>query len=116
LNLGGPGAFGRLARHRISFMKNVSDIRAIRAAIWSQGVCFPAQAPVFLNLQRADIQWRIAVLYFVQRWSSGKIAERYGVTRKRVAQILRQWTARAMARGYLDRIPSLSECVTEPRP
>ena len=94
-------------------MKNVWDIRSIRAAIRNQGVCFPAQVPVFMNLHRADIHWRIAVLYFVQRWSSGRIAKRYGVSRKRVAQILRQWTSRAIARGYLGLIPSLSECAPE---
>ena len=94
-------------------MRNVWNIRAIRVAIWNQGVCFPAQVPVFINLQRADIQWRIAVLYFVQGWSSIRIAKRYGVTRKRVAQILRQWTSRAIARGYLCLIPPLTECAPE---
>jgi hypothetical protein len=89
------------------------DIRAIRAAIWSQAVCFPAQVPVFMNLHRADIQWRIAVLYFVRGWSSARIAKRYRVTSKRVAQMLRQWTSRAIARGYLALVPSLSECAPE---
>jgi hypothetical protein len=91
-------------------MINVWDIRSIRLAIWNQAVCFPAQVPVFMNLHRGDIQWRIAVLYFVQGWSSIRIAKRYGVTRKRVAQILRQWASHAIARGYLTVIPSLNEC------
>jgi hypothetical protein len=94
-------------------MTNVWDIRSIRAAIWNQAVSFPAQVPVFINLHRADIQWRIAVLYFVQGWSSIRIAKRYGVTSKRVAQILRQWTSHAIARGYVGFIPSLSECAPE---
>ena len=94
-------------------MKTVWDIRAIRVAIWNQAMSFPAQVPVFMNLHRADIQWRIAVLYFVQGWSSVRIARRYGVTSKRVAQILRQWASRAIARGYLALIPSLSECAPE---
>jgi len=94
-------------------MKNVSDIRAIRAAIWNQAVCFPAQVPVFMNLHRADIQWRIAVLYFVRGWSSIRIAKRYGVTSKRIGQIIRQWTSVAIDRGYLGLIPSLSECAPE---
>src|ERR1700733_10911440 len=94
-------------------MTSAWDIRAIRAAIWNQAVSFPAQVPVFMNLHRADIQWRIAVLYFVQGWSSVRIARRYGVTNKRVAQILRQWTSRAIDRGYLGLIPSLSECAPE---
>jgi hypothetical protein len=94
-------------------MKNGWDIRSIRAAIWNQAVSFPAQVPVFMRLHRTDIQWRIAVLYFVQGWSSVKIAKRYGVTSKRVAQILRQWTSHAIARGYVGFIPSLSECAPE---
>ena len=89
------------------------DIRALRAAIWNHAVSFPAQVPIFMNLYRADIQWRMAVLYFVRGWSSMTIAKRYGVTSKRVAQILRQWVVRAIARGYLDLIPSLSECAPE---
>lgn len=40
-----------------------------------------------------------------------KIAERYGITRNRVGQLLRQWTSRAISRGYPERIPSLGECV-----
>jgi hypothetical protein len=94
-------------------MKSGWDIRAIRVAICNQGICFPAQVPVFMSLHRADIQWRIAVLYFVQGWSSVRIAARYGVTSKRVAQILRQWASRAIARGYLGLIPPLAECAPE---
>lgn len=103
-----PSASGPLTT--FSLMKHFGDIRDLRAAIWNQAVCFPAQVPIFMNLHRADIQWRIAVLYFVRGWSSMKIAKRYGVTTKRVAQMLRQWTSRAIDRGYLSLIPSLSEC------
>jgi hypothetical protein len=53
----------------------------------------------------------MVLLYFVHGWSSGEIAERYGITRNRVGQLLRQWTARAISRGYLERIPALGECV-----
>jgi hypothetical protein len=92
-------------------MQSVVNIRVIRSAIWNQRLSFPSQVPVFTHLHRTDIQWRIVLLYFVQGWSSGKIAERYGITRKRVGQLLRQWTARAISRGYVERIPSLGECV-----
>jgi hypothetical protein len=91
-------------------MQPGQDIRAVRSAIWGQRFSFPSQVPVFEHLQRADIQWRVAALYFVRRWSSNRIAGRYGITRKRVIQILRQWTSLAMASGYVDRIPPLSEC------
>jgi DNA-binding transcriptional regulator LsrR (DeoR family) len=71
---------------------------------------FPAQVPMLKNLQRPDIQWRIALLYFVRGWSSNTIAARYGITRERVAQLLRQWTSQAIKRGYVDRIPTEKEC------
>jgi hypothetical protein len=34
------------------------------------------------------------------------------MTRERVAQLLRQWTSRAILRGYLDRIPQEPELLT----
>jgi hypothetical protein len=83
----------------------------IRKAVWSHGISFPSQVPIFTHLHRTDIQWRIVLLYFVHRWPSRKIASRYGMTGKRVTQILRQWTSRAILRGYLDRIPSETDCV-----
>jgi hypothetical protein len=92
-------------------MKSPWNIRVIRSAIRNQRLSFPSQVPVFKHLHRADIQWRIVLLYFVQGWPSEKIAKRYGLTRNRVGQILRQWTLRAIRRGYVERIPSLSECI-----
>ena len=84
-------------------------VRLVRKEVQSHKMSFPSQVPVFSHLHRPDIQWRIVLLYFVHGWPSRKIAARYGITKKRVAQILRQWTARAMHRGYLDRIPSEHE-------
>jgi hypothetical protein len=66
--------------------------------------------PVFKHQQRADIQWRIVLLYFVQGWPTARIARRYGMTQERVVQILRQWTSRAILRGYLESIPAEQEC------
>jgi hypothetical protein len=88
------------------------SIRSIRIAIRSHHLSFPSQVPVFMHLHRPDIQWRIVLLYFVHGWSSGKIGARYGMTRERVMQLLRQWTSRAILRGYLGRIPSERECIT----
>jgi hypothetical protein len=82
------------------------NLRFIRKAVRSQSLSFPSQVPVFTHLHRPDIQWRMVLLYFVQGWPSRKIASRYGMSGKRVTQLLRQWTSRAMLRGYLDRIPS----------
>src|ERR1700733_3609246 len=89
------------------------SLRFIRKAVRSQSVSFPAQVPVFPHLHRADIQWRIVLLYFVHGWPSRKIASRYGMTRARVAQLLRQWTLRAILRGYVDRIPGESDCFAQ---
>jgi Sigma-70, region 4 len=88
------------------------SLRFVRQAIRDHVISFPSQVPVFRHLQRADIQWRIVLLYFVHGWSSVKIASRYGMTRERVAQLLRQWTSRAILRGYLDRIPQEPELLT----
>jgi Sigma-70, region 4 len=87
------------------------NIRLVRAAIWNQRLSFPSQIPIFIHLHRADIQWRIVLLYFVHGWSSGKIAKRYGITRNRVGQLLRQWTSRAISLGYVDSIPPMTECI-----
>jgi len=81
------------------------NVREVREGIWTGSVSFPSQAPVFARQQRAEVQWRIALLYFVRRWGAVQIARRYGLSRQRVLQMLRQWTARAIACGYVGRIP-----------
>jgi hypothetical protein len=92
--------------------KNSWSLRFIRQAIRDHVISFPSQVPVFRHLHRPDIQWRIVLLYFVHGWSSVKIASRYGITRERVVQLLRQWAARAILRGYLDRIPKEPELLS----
>ena len=84
-------------------------LRFLRDQIRLHRISFPSQIPVFPRLHRADIQWRIVVLYFVRGWSSARIGERYGITRERVRQILRQWVARALLQGYMDEIPTEKE-------
>jgi hypothetical protein len=44
-------------------------------------------------------------LYFVQGWSCGHLARRYGVTAGRIRQVIHNWIERATALGYLQRIP-----------
>jgi len=68
-------------------------------------VSFPAQAPVFTRRSRADIQWRVALLYFVRGWSLQAIAARYGLTHERVGQIARDWRTASIAAGYIQVIP-----------
>ena len=88
------------------------SVRGLRAAIRNERLSFPSQVPVFPNLHRPDIQWRIVSLYFVRGWSRCRIAERYRMTEKRVGQLLRQWMERAISRGYVDRIPAGGECLS----
>jgi hypothetical protein len=87
------------------------SLRSLRSAVRSHDISFPSQVPVFRHLHRPDIQWRIVLLYLVQGWSSQQIGARYGITRKRVAQLVRQWTSHARLRGYLEPIPSEEECL-----
>jgi len=86
------------------------SLRFVREAIRSHRFSFPSQVPIFLHLHRPDIQWRIVLLYFIHGWPSVRIAARYGMTRERVMQLLRQWTSRAILRGYVGRIPTEREC------
>jgi hypothetical protein len=89
------------------------SLRYMRREIRSHCISFPAQVPVFPQLPRIDIQWRIVLLYFIRGWSTQTIAVRYGMSRKRVMQLLKQWISQAIVSGYVDRIPSEAEC-TDP--
>jgi hypothetical protein len=83
----------------------------IRMDIQAMRLSFPAQAPVFRHLHRPDIHRRVVLLYFICGWSAGAIAKRYGIGRKRVLQMIRQWTLRAIDLGYIARIPRKEECI-----
>jgi len=77
----------------------------VRFAIRTARLSFPSQVPEFARQYRSDVQWRIAALYFVQGWSFEQLALRYGVTRRRIRQIIRGWTESAIQSGYLQQIP-----------
>jgi hypothetical protein len=77
----------------------------LQSAISRNLVSFPAQAPVFPRQSRTDIQWRVALLYFVRGWSFSDIARRYGLTRSRAGQIARDWRKACVASGYIQEIP-----------
>lgn len=81
-------------------------IDELREAIKANRVCFPVPVMVFPTQFRPDIQWRLVELYFIRGWSSKQLAERYGVTARRIQQSLQHWADRAMARGYLQEIPA----------
>jgi hypothetical protein len=76
--------------------------RTLQSLVRGNFVCFPSQAPVFGQKSRRDLQWRLAVLYFVRGWSTRSIAERYGLTRERCGQIISDWRIRAVALGYIE--------------
>lgn len=75
--------------------------RKLREGIKGNLVTFPAQVPIFKRVTRPDLQARIVILYFVQGWSMSEIADRYGIVRQRVGQIITQWRIRAIDQGYI---------------
>ena len=85
------------------------SVSFIRQQVQNHLISFPSQIPMFPRLHRADIQWRIVLLYFVRGWSSATIGNRYGITRERVRQILRQWVSHALLQGYIDQVPTDTE-------
>ena len=78
--------------------------RALQLAVRRNLVCFPSQAPIFGKQPRRDVQWRLAVLYFIRGWSTREIARRYGLTRERCGQIISDWRIRAVNMGYIQDI------------
>ena len=78
----------------------------VREAIHANRIVFPVPVPTFPAQFRPEIQWRLVHLYFIRGWSSRKLAERYGVTSRRIQQSLQQWVTLAVARGYLQEIPA----------
>src|ERR1700693_5312436 len=86
---------------------NIAQMRidALRRAIQTNRVSFPAQIPCF-NQSRADIQWRLVQLYFVRGWNCIQLGRRYSLTRQRIEQLLALWVNRASTLGYLQEIPA----------
>ncbi len=79
----------------------------LKEAVRGNLVSFPAQAPVYERQSKADVGWRVAVLYYVRGWSLTGIGNRYGVTRERAGQILNEWRVRSIKAGYIQEIPAL---------
>jgi len=59
---------------------------------------------MFGGQSRRDVQWRLAVLYFIRGWSTRQIARRYGLTRERCGQLISDWRIRAVNMGYIQDI------------
>lgn len=92
------------------------SLRRLRKAIQSNQVSFPSQVPMFQTESRADIQWRLAGLYFVSNWSCKQLGSRYGLTGRRTSQILTGWVQRAADCGYLQEIPPAGAQLARPTP
>jgi hypothetical protein len=82
------------------------SLRRLRTAIQNNEVSFPSQVPRFQCQSRADIQWRLAELYFIHNWTCPDLGRRYGVTMERARQLVFNWVQRAIVLGYLQEIPA----------
>jgi hypothetical protein len=81
------------------------NIDHLRAAIQANQVTFPVPVPIFSWQHKAEVQWRLAELYFVHGWSPERLGARYRVSCSRVRQSLRCWVHRARALGYMQPVP-----------
>jgi hypothetical protein len=81
------------------------NIDHLRAAIQANQVTFPVPVPVFVCQHKAEVQWRLAELYFVHGWSPERLGARYRVSGSRVRQSLRNWVHRARTLGYMQPVP-----------
>jgi hypothetical protein len=95
------------ARQLQSDGPRIEDLRLdhLRSGIRANRISFPAQVPVFEKHDRPDLQRKIVQLYFVLGWTCDSIADRYGLIRQRVQQILNVWKRRAAEMGYVQHIP-----------
>jgi DNA-binding winged helix-turn-helix (wHTH) protein len=77
------------------------NLDRLRKAVRENRVSFPAQVPVFSRQPRPDIQWRLAELFFIRRWSCVDLAVRYGLSPGYIRLIIARWARRAAILGYL---------------
>jgi hypothetical protein len=86
---------------------SLHDLRLdqLRLAIRLNTVTFPSQVPGFEKHGRADLQWKLAQLYFIRGWNCAGIGAKFGLLHRRVRQILNSWKARAIATGFIQPIP-----------
>jgi hypothetical protein len=78
----------------------------LRQAVQENLVSFPSQVPAFGKQFRPAFEQNIVLLYFVRGWTTDRIANRYGLGRQRIAQILTAWRIRAVKEGYVQPIES----------
>jgi hypothetical protein len=78
--------------------------RSLQTAVRGNLASFPSQAPSFGKYPLKQIQWRLAVLYFVRGWSQRELARRYGVSARRCGQIISDWRIHAVGLGCVEDI------------
>jgi hypothetical protein len=81
-------------------------IDQVREAIRANRVSFPNQVPTFERNFDRDLEEKLVRLYFVLDWNCENVAAGYGLSYKRVRQILTKWKRRAAAAGYIRSIPA----------
>jgi hypothetical protein len=81
------------------------SLNELRQEIRHNRVSFPSQVPVFAKHDRPDVQRKAVQLYFLFGWSCQRIAQRHGLLRQRIQQILSTWKRRAIETGYIQEIP-----------
>ncbi len=94
-------------RARSQSAENIEEfsLNELRRKIRQNRVSFPAQVPTFAKHDRPDLQRKTVQLYFLLGWSCDRIAQRHGLLRQRVQQILSTWKRRAIQMGYIQEIP-----------
>jgi hypothetical protein len=94
-------------RTRSQDSENIEEfsLNELRQKIRQNRVSFPAQVPTFPKHDRPDLQRKTVQLYFLLGWSCDRIAQRHGLLRQRVQQILSTWKRRAIQMGYIQEIP-----------
>ena len=80
-------------------------LNELRRKVRQNRVSFPSQVPIFAKHDRPDVQRKAVQLYFLFGWSCQRIAQRHGLLRQRVQQILSTWKRRAIETGYIQEIP-----------
>jgi Transcriptional regulatory protein, C terminal len=80
-------------------------IEKLRTAIRNNRISFPSQVPAFSGQPQPEIQWRMATLFFINKWSYDALSSRYGLSVSYVSVLIRQWAQRAIHLGYLQDIP-----------
>jgi len=100
--LRGPMDQNPTAPNRISPATPIHPgIALLRQAVRRNIVSFPSQTPAFLKQPPADVQWRMALLFFVRGWRAEDIGARYHFPKHEVCRFLNAWSVRALAQGHI---------------